>query len=183
MQRLALRATPAVATACYPVGVSGRYRYVFDFWVSGEDREALESGLPDEPDFRLGELIGPEPLAKMVAEGHFDIDVTTADRFFAFGPSLAIVSVYVPEYVAGVEVAEELDFGSRRTRIECWRYVGRSGELLTVPLTYALTLDREILPGREDIAALRKLWPELPQWARDAYKLSFEELSDLDSGG
>jgi len=171
------------AQRCYLRRVGGRYRYVFDFQVAGEEREAVESGLPDEPAFRLGELVGPGPLAAMVEEGHFDFDLTVEERFFAFGPSLAVISVYAHEYVTGIEVVEELDFASKRTRIECFRYIGREGELLTVPLQYALTLTREVVPGREDVEALRRMWRELPQWARDAYKLTFGELSDLDSGG
>jgi hypothetical protein len=163
--------------------MAGRYRYIVQHPISGEDLEPLVSGLEDEQDFRLAELIGQDALKGMLATGEVEIDVTVPQRFFAFGSCLAILSVYLPEYVSGVEVVEELDLGHRRSKVECWRYVGRQGDLLTVPLQYALSLDREIIAGREDVAQLRLLWRELPDWARVAYKLTFDELADLDAGG
>ncbi len=163
--------------------MAGRYRYQLAHFVSGEDRESLESGLEGEPGFRLAELVGADAVRAMISDGEWNIDLTVSDRFFGFGPSLEILSVYLPEYVIGVEVAEELDLGLKRTRVECWRYIGRQGELLVVPLQYALSMEREVIPGKEDLAALRRMWRELPQWARDGYKLSYGELADLDSGG
>ncbi|MFZ5470045.1 MAG: hypothetical protein ACOZIN_11475 [Myxococcota bacterium] len=151
--------------------------------MSQEDLETLRSGLEDEADFRLAELVGAEVLERMLKDAQLDIDACTSERFFAFGKAIAILSVYLPEYVSGVEVVEELDAGLHRMRVECWRYVGRQGELIAVPLQFAVSLQRDILPGREDLAALRRLWPELPQWARNAYKLTFDELADLSSGG
>ncbi len=163
--------------------MGGRYRYLLDHPISQEDLESLQSGLEDETDFRLAELVGKDDLARMLDRAHLLFDITVGQRFFAFGGAMEVLSVYLPEYVSGVEIVEELDHGLRRSRVECWRYVGRQGELLTVPLTFAVGLDREIIAGKEDTAALRKLWRELPQWARDAYKLTYDELADLDAGG
>jgi hypothetical protein len=163
--------------------MSGRYRYLLRHSISGEDLEALTSGLEDEREFRLPELVGVDAVSAMLKDGELDVDVEVSERFFAFGGAIEILSVYLPEYVSGVEIAETLDLGLKRTRIECWRYIGRQGELVAVPLSYALSLTREIIPGKEDVAALRKNWRDLPQWARDAYKLTFDELADLDSGG
>jgi hypothetical protein len=163
--------------------MGGRYRYLLRHSIAGEDLEPLTSGLEDESGFRLGEVVGVPEVARMIAEGELDVDVQTTERFFAFGGAIEILSVYLPEYVSGVEIVEEFDVGLRRTRIECWRYIGRQGELIAVPLEFALTLTREIVAGKEDVRALRAMWRELPQWARDAYKLTFDELGDLDSGG
>lgn len=161
----------------------GRYHYRLDHSIAGEDLEALCSGLEDEAGFRLAELVGQQALAAMLEEGELRLDVRTAQRFFAFGPSIEILSVYLPEYVTGSEVAETLDHGLNRSRIECFRYVGRRGELITVPLEYALSLEREIVVGHEDLPRLRAMWHELPTWARVAYKQTFvEELGDLDAG-
>src|SRR6266513_1312283 len=119
--------------------MGGRYRYLLQHSISGEDLEALTSGLEDEREFRLAELAGAAPLAQMLKDGELDIDVETGERFFAFGGAIEILSVYLPEYVSGIEIVEELDIGLKRTRIECWRYVGRKGELITVPMQYALS--------------------------------------------
>ncbi|HYV44357.1 MAG TPA: hypothetical protein VFA20_05815 [Myxococcaceae bacterium] len=163
--------------------MGGRYRYLLEHSIAGEDLEPLRSGLEDEQGFRLHELVGRAPLEQMLEEGELDIDTSTSDRFFAFGPSIEILSVYLPEYVSGVEVAETLDHGLNRRRIECYRYIGRRGELVTVPLEYAMSLDREIVPGHEDLSRLREMWHELPTWARVAYKQTFVvELGDLDAG-
>jgi hypothetical protein len=55
--------------------------------------------------------------------------------------------------------------------------------LVTIPLEYAIGMDREIIPGREDLARLRAMWRELPSWTRVAYKQTFiAELGDLDAG-
>ncbi len=162
--------------------MGGRYRYLLDHPISQDELEPLQSGLEDEADFRLAELVGRDALAQMLAGAHLRVDVTVNQRFFAFGNAMGVLSVYLPEYVSGVEIVEELDHGLRRTRVECWRYVGRQGELLTVPLQHAVGLDREIIAGREDVETLRRLWRELPQWARDGYKLTYAELSDLDGG-
>lgn len=161
----------------------GRYRYLMNHAVSGEDLESLVSGLEDEREFRLAELVGAGELKQMLDIGLLKFDVESDKRFFNFGGSIAIVSVYLAEYVTGVEVVEVLDFAHKRSRVECWRFIGRQGELVTVPLEYAVALDREIIPGREDLARLRELWRELPGWARNAYKLTFDELADLDAGG
>ena len=163
--------------------MAGRYRYIVQHTVSDEDLEPLVSGLEDEHDFRLAELVGAEALAGMLSERTITLDITVPERFFAFGNCLAILSVYLPEYVSGIEVVEQLDIGHRRADVECWRYVGRQGDLLTVPLEYAISLDREIVVGREDVRKLRSMWKELPAWARVAYKLTFDELADLDAGG
>lgn len=163
--------------------MSGRYRYLLDHPISLDELEPLQSGLEDEQEFRLAELVGAPRLGEMLDRGYLSIDLTVEERFFAFGPAIRILSVYLPEYVSGVEVVEELDFTHRCSRIECWRYVGRGGDLLTVPLQYALSIERAVVVGREDPAVLRRMWAELPQWARDGYKLSFGELADLDAGG
>ncbi len=163
--------------------MSGRYRYLIDHSISREELEPLQSGLEDEAGFRLAELVGKSALEQMLHAAHLEVDVTVAERFFAFGAAIEILSVYLPEYVSGVEVVELFDAGLRPARIEVWRYVGRRGELLTVPLSYALSLQREVIAGKEDLVQLRQLWPRLPQWARDGYKLSYDELADLDAGG
>jgi hypothetical protein len=163
--------------------VGGRYRYLLEHSIAGEDLEALRSGLEDEPHFRLQELVGKGPLERMLEEGELAIDVAAGARFYAFGPSIEILSVYLPEYVIGVEVAETLDHGLNRRRVECFRYIGRRGELVTVPLEYALSLEREIVPGTEDLPRLRQMWHQLPTWARVAYKQTYVvELGDLDAG-
>jgi hypothetical protein len=153
-----------------------------DCEVDAVDLESLCSGLEDEPGFNLADLLGAKDLAAMLASGEIRFDVPRLDRFHGFGTCVEVISVYLSEYVSGIEVVEELDASARRTAVRCWRYVGRRGELVKVPLEHAISLTREVLPGREDVAALRAMWPELPQWARDAYKLSFDGLADLDSG-
>lgn len=158
-----------------------RYRYILRHTVSSEDRETLESALEDEPGFRLGELAGADAIAEMLRALELEVDVTRSQRFFGFGPSIEAMSVYLPEYVSGVEVVEERDALGRTSRIECWRYIGRRGELLVVPLLYALTPEREVVPGTEDVSRLRAQWPQLPLWARNAYKLTYAELGDLSS--
>ena len=163
--------------------MGGRYRYLLEHSIAGEDLEALRSGLEDEQGFRLHELVGHAPLEAMLVEGELAIDTSVTDRFFAFGPCIEILSVYLPEYVFGVEVAETLDHGLKRRRIECYRYIGRRGELVTVPLEYALSLEREIVPGHEDLSRLREMWHELPTWARVGFKQTYVvELGDLDAG-
>jgi hypothetical protein len=163
--------------------VGGRFRYLLEHSIAGEDMEPLRSGLEDEGGFRLQELVGRDVLEKMLDEGELEIDALVNERFFAFGPSIEILSVYLPEYVIGVEVAETLDHGLNRRRVECFRYIGRKGELVTVPLEYAVSLDREIVPGHEDLSRLRQMWRELPTWARVAYKQTYVvELGDLDAG-
>src|SRR5690349_5103417 len=107
--------------------MSGRYRYLVDHPISQEDLEPLQSGLEDEAEFRLAELVGRDELARMLADAHLSIDVTVSQRFFAFGGALGVLSVYLPEYVSGVEIVEERDHALKRTRVECWRYVGRQG--------------------------------------------------------
>lgn len=163
--------------------MGGRFRYVLQHSIAGEELESLRSGLEDEGGFRLHELVGKGSLEKMLDEGELEIDAWVNERFFAFGPGIEILSVYLPEYVIGVEVAETLDHGLNRRRVECYLYIGRRGELVTVPLEYAVSLDREIVPGQEDLPRLRQLWRELPTWARVAYKQTYVvELGDLDAG-
>ena len=163
--------------------MTGRYTYAMDHDISGEDLEPLSSGLEDERGFVLGELVGQNELAKMLGAAHLDFHVTVAERFRPFDQCIEILSVYLPEYVFGVEVVEELDVGLKRSSVRCWRYIGRRGEVVKVALEYAVSLNREILPGREDVASLRAMWTTLPQWAQNAYKLTFDELADLDVGG
>src|SRR5260221_9072065 len=159
--------------------MAGRFRYVMNVEVDAMDLEPLQSGLEDEPGFQLGRLVGEKELGAMLADGELRFDLTVEARFHDFGACLEVLSVYLSEYLSGVEVVEELDGAGRRASVRCWRYVGRRGELIKVPLEHAISMGREVVPGREDVSALREMWPGLPQWARDAYKLTFDELADL----
>ena len=154
-----------------------------DHEIDAMDLESLTSGLEDEPDFSLGALLGHEALAAQLTEGALMFDVVTSERFEPFGKCIEILSVYLPEYVSGIEIAESLDGAGRRRGVECWRYVGRSGEVVRVALEHAIGFDRGVVAGAEDVADLRARWRELPQWARDAFKLTYGELADLDSRG
>jgi hypothetical protein len=161
----------------------GRFRYIMDQEIDAMDLEALSSGLEDEPQFALGALLGEGGLAAQLAGGALTFDVAVPERFESFGKCIEILSVYLPEYVSGIEIAVDLDASGRRRRVECWRYIGRGGEVVRVALQHAIALDREVLPGPEDVVELRARWRELPQWARNAFKLTYEELGDLDSRG
>jgi hypothetical protein len=154
-----------------------------DLEIDAMDLEPLASGLEDEPSFCLPALVGKDAFAHMLELSRLEFDARAKDRFHGFGESLSVISVYLSEYVSGVEIVEELDASGRRSSVRCWRYIARRGELVKVPLEHAIGMDREVVPGLEDVAALRAMWPDLPQWARDAYKLTFDELADLDSGG
>jgi hypothetical protein len=160
-----------------------RYRYLLEHEVDGMEVEALNSGLEDERGFDLAALVGAEPLAEQLAAGMIQVDVARPERFDSFATCLEILSIYMSEYISGVEVAEDLDATGRRRGVRCWRYVARRGEVIKVPLHWALDLERQVVPGGEDLDALRVMWPTLPQWARNSYKLTYDELADLDSGG
>ncbi len=160
-----------------------RCRYLMDHEVDAMDLEPLRSGLEDEREFALAALVGERALAEMLRDGMLRFDVTRPEPFAAFAKCIEILSVYLPEYVSGIEILEALDAAGRRRSVACWRHIGRSGELARVALDHAVSVGREIVPGGEDVAALRAGWKDLPRWARDAFKLTYPELRDLDSRG
>jgi hypothetical protein len=156
-----------------------RMHYLSRIEVDAMDREPLESGLEDEPG-ALHDLLPFGRLESMIAEGEVVVDVWRNVPLSGFGEALATVSVFLSQIIDGFAVAEEVDERGNRLEVQCARYIARCGELVVVPVGHKVGYPSgEIEPAREDPAVLKKMWPQLPRWAQDGYRLSFPELRGI----
>jgi hypothetical protein len=156
-----------------------RCRYLSQIDVDAMDREALQSGLEDEPG-ALHVLLPRGALEAQISSGRVELDVSCESPVSGFGEALASVSAFLSQIVDGFVVAEELDCHGNRLDVQCARYIARQGEWVAVPLGHSVAFPSgKIQPKREDLRTLARIWAQLPTWAQDGYRRSFPELCDL----
>jgi hypothetical protein len=155
------------------------YRYLLEHDVDGSDAEHLIDALEDE-DFPIREIIGEARMVAQIREGQLRFDVESNERLPWFPDCMRVMSVYLSEYIVGLEIAAGRNKEGSRVEVEIKKYVGRRGDLVAVPLTHTIAFPSgEIKPGAEDIGWLERHWDELPRWAQDAYRIKFPELRRL----
>lgn len=155
------------------------YRYLFDLEVDGSDAEHLIDALEDE-EFPMREILGEREMNTMIRESALHFDQESHAPLKWFGESLRVLSIYLSEYIIGLEFAEGRNAAGFRVEVEIRKYAARRGDLIAVPLRHSVDFKTgEISAGEEDIGYLIKHWNELPRWAHDAYRLKFPELRAL----
>jgi hypothetical protein len=155
------------------------YRYLLQQDIDGSDAEHLVHAIEDE-EFPIREIIGEKTMVEQIKEGMLSFDYESNERLPWFGESIRTMSVYISEYIIGLEFAEGRNAEGSRIAVEIRKYVGRRGDLISVPLTHSIAFPTgEISPGPEDIRYLETHWQELPRWAQDAYRIKFPELRRL----
>jgi hypothetical protein len=155
------------------------YRYLLHQEIDGSDAEHLMHALEDE-EFPIRELIGEREMNARIKGGELAFDAESEERLPWFGNCIRTISVYISEYVIGLELAEGRNAEGSRVQVEVQKYVGRRGDLIAVPMTHSIGFPSgEISVGEEDVAYLTAHWGELPRWAQDAYRLKFPLLRRL----
>jgi hypothetical protein len=156
--------------------VSVAYRYLLEQEIDGSDIENLIDSLEDE-EFPIREALGEREMNAAIREGVLRFDVTTDHQLMWFGECLRTLSVYLSEYIIGLEVAEGRNAAGFRIEVEIRKYAGCRGDLIAVPLLHTVDFKSgDIAPGLEDVSYLKTHWKELPRWAQDAYRIKFPEL-------
>jgi hypothetical protein len=155
------------------------YRYLLDQEIDGSDIEHLIDALEDE-EFPIRELLGEREMNAAIREGTLHFDHASDVPLPWFGDCMRVLSVYLSEYIIGLELAEGRNAAGFRVEVEIRKYAGCRGDLIAVPLRHQIDFHSgEIEPGEEDIAWLTQHWNELPRWAHDAYRIKFPELRRL----
>jgi hypothetical protein len=155
------------------------YRYLLQQDVDGSDAEHLAHALEDE-EFPIREVLGERMMNHQIKEGLLTFDVESDERLLWFPECLRTLSIYLSEYVIGLEFAEGRNAEGSRVSVEIRKHVGRTGELISVPLHHSIDFPSgDIKPGLEDVGYLHAHWKELPRWAQDAYRIKFPELRVL----
>ncbi len=151
-----------------------------DHEVEAVDREPLRDAVVRSRGLPLAALVGEAPLLQMLDEGWLRFDARRREPFADFGRCIAELSTVLVD-VSGIEIEERLDPSGRRVAVRCWRHLGHGGDSVCLPLGHAISLSREVVPGGEDLGAVRASWPDLPRWAREALRIEHPELRDLDA--
>src|SRR5262249_47297103 len=133
-----------------------------------------------DEEFPIREVLGERAMNAQIKEGQLKLDVESDQRLPWFGECIKTISVYISEYVIGLEFAEGRNAEGSRVQVEVQKYVGRRGELIAVPMTHSIGFPSgDIAVGEEDTAYLTAHWGELPRWAQDAYRIKFPMLRRL----
>lgn len=152
------------------------YRYLLDQEIDGSDIEHLIDSLEDE-EFPIREELGEKEMNQAIRDGVLRFDHTGDAQLHWFGECLRVLSIYLSEYIIGLEIAEGRNAAGFRVQVEIRKHAACRGDLIAVPLKHTIDFKSgEIAPGEEDVAYLTKHWVELPRWAQDAYRIKFPEL-------
>jgi hypothetical protein len=154
-----------------------RYRYLIEQDIDDSDASHLIDALEDE-DLGLRDEIGEASLADQIRGGRILFDAVREAKLEWFKGTIEVLSIHLSQYIYGLEVAETRDDGRRR--IEILKYIGRRGEVITVPLTHTIEFPSgEVRPGLEDLTWVQSNWRTLPRWAQDGFRIKFPELRRL----
>ena len=93
------------------------YRYVLDQEIDGSDAEHLVHALEDE-EFPIRELIGEAQMVAQIKDGALAFDHASSERLAWFGECIRTLSVYVSEYIIGLEFAEGRNAEGSRIEVE-----------------------------------------------------------------
>ena|SRR5688572_4313695 len=152
------------------------YRYLLDQEIDGSDIENLIDSLEDE-EFPIREILGEAEMNAAIRDGTLHFDHASDAPLPWFGDCMRVLSIYLSEYIVGLELAEGRNAAGFRVEVEIRKYVGCRGDLIGVPLRHSIDFQSgEITPGLEDVRYLTEHWNELPRWAQDGYRLKFPEL-------
>jgi len=159
------------------LGTTPHYRYQLKVDVEPTERETITSALEDEP-FELGELLGLPKLMKQIEDGGLDIEASSESQLARFESDIEVLSVYLPQYVIGKEVFVRPTRGA--PILEGWMIVGRSGQVVRLVLDVRWDANAEqIVDSGPDLDAIVERWGNLPEWVRDAMRLSHPRLRAL----
>lgn len=155
------------------------YRYLLAQEIDGSDIENLIDSLEDE-EFAIREVLGEAEMNARIRAGLLSFDHPSDVPLPWFGECLRVLSVYLSEYIRGLELAEGRNHADIRVEFEVRKWIARTGELIAVPMVPKIDFATgEVSPGEEDLRYLEAHWPELPRWAQDGYRLKFPELRRL----
>lgn len=159
--------------------VSIAYRYLLEQEIDGSDIEHLIDALEDE-DFPIREVLGEREMNAAIRESTLRFDHPSDTPLPWFGECLRVLSIYLSEYIIGLEFAEGRNAAGFRVEVEVRKYAACRGDLIAVPMKHNVDFKSgEIEVSEEDVPWLRTNWPNLPRWAQDAYRLKFPELRVL----
>jgi hypothetical protein len=154
-----------------------QYRYDLDVEIPATDAAVLVDALDGEP-FGLRQHLGAHELRRQLEGLELHVSQTSPTRWPDFEKDIEILSVYLPEYVEGREIAIEPT--GRAPKLEGYRIVGHRGETVRVRLD--LTWDAEsgtVVHGDDDVQDLERRWASLPAWARSALRTKHPALAAL----
>lgn len=155
------------------------YRYLLSQEIDGTDAAHLVDSLEDE-EFPIREALGEAKMNQEIRDGLLEVDLDSDRPLPWFAECIRTLSVYLSEYVIGLEVAEGRNAEGSRIQVEARKMIGRRGDLIAVRLKHRIEFPSgEITTGDEDVADLTARWNELPRWAQDAYRIKFPELRRL----
>lgn len=154
-----------------------RFVYQLDVEIEPVDIDTVVDGLSGES-LAVRALLGDAELIRRLKSGHFKFERVADEAFIEFERDVAMVSVYVPEYVVGREVRVEPTRGA--PVLEGWKVIGRLGETARLKLDLAWDpREGEIVDRDEDLGDAARRWRELPEWVRDALRVKYPGLRAL----
>jgi hypothetical protein len=159
------------------LGTAPHYRYQLKVDVEPTERETITSALEDEP-FELGERIGLGKIMQQIEDGALDVEASSETQLTRFESDVEVLSVYLPQYIIGKEVYVRPTAGA--PILVGWMIVGRSGQVVRLALDVRWDATAEqIVDGGPDVDAIVARWTELPEWVRDAMRISHPRLRSL----
>src|SRR5919205_849892 len=93
------------------------YRYLLQQEIDGSDIEHLIDSLEDE-EFPIREALGEREMNAAIREGELVFDVTVDHQLKWFGDCLRVLSIYLSEYIIGIELAEGRNAAGFRVEVE-----------------------------------------------------------------
>jgi hypothetical protein len=115
---------------------------------------------------------------QQIEDGALDVEVSSETQLTRFENDVEVLSVYLPQYIIGKEVFVRPTAGA--PILLGWMIVGRSGQVVRLALDVRWDANAEqIVDGGPDVDAIVARWAELPEWVRDAMRISHPRLRSL----